>query len=73
MKFINAVDSLWHPMGEEMPPRTTKVEFKKKSDGSIVEGEIVVDMAGFYAYLNPGWGSLEDYSHWRFAGKGDGK
>ena len=63
--FITKVDDKWHPMKIDMPPMTTDVEFLKP-DGTIVQGEIVVDMAGFYVYNNSGWGSLDDYTHWRF-------
>lgn len=66
MKYINKVDERWHTINEEMPPSTTDVEFLKPN-GETVKGQIVVDMAGWYAYLYGGWGSLSDYTHWRFA------
>ena len=69
MKYIRDVDKEWHIINEEMPPRTTDVEFLQK-DGTTVKGEIVVDMAGFYVYIRDsmtdGWGSFDDYTHWRF-------
>lgn len=65
MKYISEPDNNWHVINEEMPPRSTYVEFLKK-DGTIVEGEIFVDMSGWYASLNGTWGSLSDYTHWRF-------
>lgn len=62
---IETIDYEWHPMDIEMPPVTTDVELMKH-DGTTVKGTIVVEMSGFYIYLNPGWGSLSDYTHWRF-------
>ena len=67
--YIESKDSEWHPMNTEMPPHTTNVELLKP-DGKIIRGEIVVDMAGYYIYLNHGWGCPDDYTHWRFI-KGD--
>lgn len=65
MKFIDEKDNEWHVMNEEMPTTTTNVELLKH-DGTTVNGEIVVEMSGYYVYLSPNWGSLSDYSHWRF-------
>lgn len=65
LKYIIDLDDQWHKMNEEMPPTSTQVELLTW-DRIIVEGEIVVEMSGYYIYLNPGWGSLDDYSHWRF-------
>ena len=63
--YIKKKDSLWHPMNVEMPPHSTDVELLKP-DGTIIRGEIVVEMSGYYIYLRPGWGSLGNYTHWRF-------
>jgi len=63
--YIESKDSKWHPMNVEMPPHSTDVELLKP-DGTIISGEIVVEMSGYYIYLRPGWGSLNDYTHWRF-------
>ena len=63
--YIDKKDFEWHSMNAEMPTHTTDVELKKH-DGTTVKGTIVVEMSGFYIYLNPGWGSLSDYTHWRF-------
>lgn len=65
MKYITEKDDKWHPMNEEMPPRTVDVELKDK-DGTITKATIVAEMSGYYLYMNPGWGSLSDYTHWRF-------
>lgn len=67
MKCIKTVDYEWHPMMEEMPPVTTDVELKKH-DETVVKGTIVVEMSGFFIYggCDLAWGSLSDYSHWRF-------
>lgn len=66
MKFIKEVDERWHALNEEMPPRTTDVEFLKPS-GETVKGQIFIDMAGWYVYLYGKWGTPSDYTHWRFA------
>ena len=58
------MDSIWHPMDKELPSRTTDVELQKK-DGSIIQAQIVVEPSGFYIYLNPGWGNINDYTHWK--------
>lgn len=63
--YIDKKDSEWHPMDIEMPTHTTDVELLEP-DGIIIRGSIVVEMSGYYIYLNPGWGSLSDYTHWRF-------
>ena len=65
MKCIREIDKEWHVIGEELPPCSTRVELLQ-NDGTIVNAEIVVDMAGWYVYLNPGWGLPSDYTHWRF-------
>lgn len=60
----NAEEYEWHRIGIEMPPTTTEVELRS-IDGVVTDGEIVVDMSGFSIYLNPGWGSIDDYTYWR--------
>lgn len=65
MIYIREKDDKWHEMNVEMPPTSTNVELLKH-DGTVIKGEIVVEMSGYYIYLNPDWGSLDDYSHWRF-------
>ena len=66
MKYIKEVDERWHALNEEMPPRTTDVEFLKPN-GETVKGQIVIDMAGWYIYIQDyGWSSLSYYTHWRF-------
>lgn len=61
----------WHIMNEDMPPITSEVEVLDKNN-SIHKAEIVVEMSGYYIYFresdgeNEGWGSLDDYSQWRF-------
>ncbi len=69
MKCIKEIDDKWHVIDKEIPSHTVNhIEFLKH-DGTIVEGEITIDMAGWYIYLNPGWGSPGDYTHWRFTEK----
>ena len=63
--YIKNKDSKWHPMNIEMPPSNTEVELLEP-DGTIIRGEIVVEMSGYYIYLHPGWGSVDNYTHWRF-------
>lgn len=74
MKFIREEndDGSWHIMNAEMPPITSNVEVLK-DDGTILSAEIVVEMSGHYIYFRDGedgeqshWGSLDDYTHWRF-------
>ena len=65
VKYIKNRDNVWHPMDAEMPPTSTKVDLLK-DDGSIIIGEIIVAPSGFYIYLNPGWVSTKDFTHWRF-------
>lgn len=50
---------------EEMPPTTTKVQLLDKNN-NIIDGQLVVEMSGWYVALKTTWGSLEDYTHWRF-------
>lgn len=68
MKFIYENDETakeWHVIDEEMPPRSAHVKLLR-SNGTIVNAEIVVEMSGFYVYLHHGWGSLSDYTHWKY-------
>lgn len=71
MKYLckETDDGSWHEMNIEMPCTTSDVEVKGL-DNSIQEAEIVVEMSGYYIYFRKGefqgWGSLNDYSHWRF-------
>lgn len=64
-KYVEEVDSVWHPMNMDMPCVTTDVELMKP-DHSIVKGKIVVEVSGYFIYLCPGWGSIDNYTHWRF-------
>ena len=52
-------------MGVEYPSVTADVELLQH-DGTVVNGKIVGEMSGYYVYLDPGWGSMKDYTHWRF-------
>lgn len=73
MKYIDEEEDngSWHEMNTEMPPKTSKVEVLDKN-GILHPAEIFVDMSGHYIYFRSkegereGWGSLSDYSHWRF-------
>ena len=66
-KYIdtNTRDTEWHQMGVEYPSVTADVELLQH-DGTVVNGKIVGEMSGYYVYLDPGWGSMKDYTHWRF-------
>lgn len=73
MKYIDKEkdNGSWHEMNIEMPPSTSDVELLDKN-GRTHLAEIFVDMSGHYIYFrsdegeNEGWGSLDDYSHWRY-------
>lgn len=67
MEYIRTKDNVWHNCDNEMPPTTTNVYFMDK-EGDIHEGEIVVDLGGFYVYLGryKGWGSFNDMVKWKF-------
>ena len=65
IEIIEKFDRVWHPMGVEMPTRTVDVELKKK-DGSIIDGEIYVDVSGHFIYCGGDWRSSDEYTHWRF-------
>jgi len=66
MKFITEKDNKWHNPKDELPPVTTDVEFIDLSN-NVRNGEIVVDMSGFYLYIRgEGWGSMDNIKQWRF-------
>ena len=66
MKFIREKDNIWHNPKEELPPITTDVEIIDLSD-NIRNGEIVVEMSGFYLYIRgEGWDSMDNIKQWRF-------
>ena len=66
MKFIREKDNKWHNPKEELPPTTTNVEFIDSSD-NVHKGEIVVEMSGFYLYIEgEGWNSMDNIKQWRF-------
>lgn len=66
MKFIREKDNKWHNPKEELPPITTDVEFIDLSN-NVRNGEIVVEMSGFYIYIRgEGWDSMDNIKQWRF-------
>jgi hypothetical protein len=66
MKFIREKDNKWHNPKEELPPITTDVEFIDLSN-NVRNGEIVVEMSGFYLYIKgEGWDSMDNIKQWRF-------
>ena len=66
MKFIREKDNKWHNPKEELPSITTNVEFIDLSN-NIRNGEIVVEMSGFYLYIREeGWISMDNIKQWRF-------
>jgi hypothetical protein len=66
MKFIREKDNKWHNPKEELPPITTDVEFIDLSN-NVRNGEIVVEMSGFYLYIRgEGWDSMDNIKQWRF-------
>lgn len=65
-KIITKLDDVWHDSAKELPTIGTDVEFMDK-DGNIHQGEIVVEMSGWYVYQQDiGWGSFDDFIKWRF-------
>lgn len=65
-KIITKLDDIWHDSDKELPTISTDVEFMDK-DGNIHQGEIVVEMSGWYVYQQDvGWGSFDDFIKWRF-------
>lgn len=66
MKFIREKDNKWHNPKEELPPITTNIEFIDLSN-NVRNGEIVVEMSGFYLYIKgKGWDSIDNIKKWRF-------
>ncbi len=65
IEIIEKFDRVWHPMGVEMPRGTVDVDLKKK-DGTIIDGEIYVDISGHFIYYDGNWHNPDDYTHWRF-------
>lgn len=66
MKFIREKDNKWHNPKEELPPITTDVEFIDLSN-NVRNGEIVVEMSGFYLCIRgEGWDSMDNIKQWRF-------
>lgn len=66
MKFIREKDNKWHNPKEELPPITTDIEFIDLSN-NVRNGEIVVEMSGFYLYIRgEGWDSMDNIKQWRF-------
>lgn len=67
MKCIREKDDCWHPIENEMPPTTTKVQVRDRNGKVYSNREIVIDMSGFYLYSQEeGWESFDDYVEWRF-------
>ena len=66
MKFIREKDNKWHNPKEELPPITTDIEFIDLSN-NVRKGEIVVEMSGFYLYIEgEGWDRMDNIKQWRF-------
>lgn len=66
MKYVTKYDTEWHYSDREMPSSTTDVDFMDINN-NIYKGEIVVEMSGFYAYLEgEGWSSFSVMIKWRF-------
>ena len=66
MKFIREKDNRWHNPKEELPPITTNIKFVDLSN-NVRNGEIVVDMSGFYLYIRrEGWSSMDNIKYWHF-------
>lgn len=66
MEFIREKDNIWHNPKEELPPITTHVEIIDLSN-NVRNGEIVVEMSGFYLYIRgEGWDSMDNIKQWRF-------
>lgn len=66
MTILTKKDYEWHNPKEELPTSTTNIEFIDSSD-NVRKGEIVVEMSGFYLYIEEeGWGSMDNIKQWRF-------
>ena len=67
MTILTKKDYEWHNPKEELPTSTTNIEFIDSSD-NVRKGEIVVEMSGFYLYIEgEGWNSMDNIKQWRFA------
>lgn len=66
-KIITKLDDIWHDSDKELPTISTDVEFMDK-DGNIHQGEIVVEMSGWYVYRRDisSWWDFDDFIKWRF-------
>jgi hypothetical protein len=66
MTILTKKDYEWHNPKEELPTSTTNIEFIDSSD-NVRKGEIVVEMSGFYLYIEgEGWDSMDNIKQWRF-------
>lgn len=72
IEIIEKFDRVWHSVGVEMPTRTAGVELKKK-DGTIVDGEIYVDVSGWFIYYDGRWHNSDEFTHWRFQDSSDNR
>lgn len=67
MTILTKKDYEWHNPKEELPTSTTNIEFIDSSD-NVRKGEIVVEMSGFYLYIEgEGWSSMDNIKQWRFS------
>lgn len=67
MTILTKKDYEWHNPKEELPTSTTNIEFIDFSD-NVRNGEIVVEMSGFYLYIEgEGWSSMDNIKQWRFS------
>lgn len=64
-KYVTEPDLQWHKLWDEMPSTTTHVEFRHKNN-TIVQGQIVVDMAGYYCSVGCNWSSFDYFTEWRY-------
>lgn len=65
MKWVKEIDNIWHDSDKEMPRISSDVEFMDKN-GTIHQGHIQIDMAGFYCYLKNKYSSFDEMIKWRF-------
>jgi hypothetical protein len=66
MTILTKKDYEWHNPKEELPTSTTNIEFIDSSD-NVRKGEIVVEISGFYLYIEgEGWDSVDNIKQWRF-------
>jgi hypothetical protein len=66
MTILTKKDYEGHNPKEELPTSTTNIEFIDSSD-NVRKGEIVVEMSGFYLYIQgEGWDSVDNIKQWRF-------